>query len=73
MADLTHGCPVEAGEPRSLYCHGRRRPTIVRVQARLVREVEVLSRHTQVPVINRNCVAVRWGGEQREVKGSSVA
>jgi len=28
MAGLSHGRPVAAGKPRSLYRHGRRRPTI---------------------------------------------
>jgi hypothetical protein len=57
------------------YSHGRRRPTIVRVQARLVREVEVLPWPSHWPVIDRNCDAreARWGatGDEGVVRSAS--
>jgi hypothetical protein len=40
----------------------------------LFKEVQVLFGQTYTgPVAERNCVTARWGGEQREAKGSSVA
>jgi len=47
----------------------------VRSQARLpAKEVQLLCRYTYSGLqANRNCVTARWGGEQREAAGSSVA
>jgi hypothetical protein len=48
-------------------------PAIVRLQACHIREVQVPFRDTCFrSVADRNCVIVRWGGEQREANGPSV-
>ena|SRR5665213_3099187 len=48
-------------------------PAIVRPQACFIREVQVPFRNTCFrPVADRNCVAARWGGEQRKANGQSV-
>ena len=48
------------------------KPAPVRLRACVVRGVKVPLRHALRPLTERNCVAVRRGGKQREVNDQSV-